>query len=205
VPGEQTIVDPFGEISRQYQPQQLCPVMEVTAITHRDGAVFQDIFSGHREHMLMGSIPKEGSIYNYLQEKFGFIHAVCLPYSGCGRYSAYISIRRDAAEEAKQVALQTLAYVPNLHVIVIVDDDIDVLSEEDVLWAANTYVDPARDVNVLHGIHEASDPRGMGASRVMIDATRPTREAFPTRLRVPPDALARVTLDEWLDQPRRSY
>jgi UbiD family decarboxylase len=204
IPGERTIVDPFGEISRQYQPQQFAPVMEITAITHRDGALFQDIFSGHREHMLMGSIPKEGSIYNHLQKKFGFIHAVNLPYSGCGRYTAYISVQQASADQAKQVALQALAYVPNLHVIVIVDDDIDVLSEEDVLWAANTYVDPARDVNVLHGIHEASDPRGMGASRVMIDATRPTHVAFPTRLRVPPDALARIKLDEWLDQAQGS-
>lgn len=205
VPGERTIVDPFGEISRQYQPQQLCPVMEVTAISYRDGARFQDIFSGHREHMLMGSIPKEGDIYDFLQKKFGFIHAVCLPYSGCGRYSAYISVRRDSAEAAKQVALQALAFVPNLHVIVIVDDDIDVLNEEDVVWAANTYVDPSSDVNVLHGIHESSDPRGMGASRVMIDATRPTRVPFPTRLRVPPEALARVKLDEFLDQAHGSH
>ena len=52
-PSKHTIVDPFGEISGQYQPQELAPLMEVTAITYRDNATFQDIFSGHREHQLM--------------------------------------------------------------------------------------------------------------------------------------------------------
>ena len=40
-PGERTVVDPFGEISGLYQEQQLAPVMRVTAITYRDGAVYQ--------------------------------------------------------------------------------------------------------------------------------------------------------------------
>lgn len=199
VPGDLTIVDPFGEISRQYQPQELAPMMRVKAITFRDGAIMQDIFSGHREHMLLGSIPREGTIYRHLMEKIGTVTAVNMPFSGCGRYSVYISIRKGTDYQGKLAALQAAAHVPNLQVVVVVDDDIDVFNEEDVLWAVNTYVDPARDIDTISNLRPPTDPRGLGSTRVLIDATRPTDIAFPTRLRVPPDAMAAVVLDEWLD------
>lgn len=199
VPGERTIVDPFGEISRQYQPQQFAPVMEVTAITYRDGAAYQDIFSGHREHMLMGSVPREGAVLKHLQNKLGYATAVHLPMSGCGRFVAYISITKSDDSHAKQAGLQALAHVPNLQTAVVVDDNIDVFSEEDVLWAVNTYVDPRRDVDLIKNLRAPTDPRGLGSSRLIVDATRPTHTAFPTRLKVPDDAMARVQLEEWLD------
>ena len=198
-PGEMTIVDPFGEISRQYQPQELAPMMRTTAITFRDGAIMQDIFSGHREHMLLGSIPREGTIYKHLAEKIGTVTAVNMPFSGCGRYSAYISIRKGTDYQGKQAALQAAAHVPNLQVVVVVDDDIDVFNEEDVMWAVNTYVDPSTDVDTIKNLRHPTDPRGLGSTRVLIDATRPTHIAFPTRMRVPPEAMARVALEEWLD------
>lgn len=200
VPGDQTIVDPFGEISRQYQPQELAPNMRITAITFRDGAIMQDIFSGHREHMLLGSIPREGTIYKHLAEKIGTVTAVNMPFSGCGRYSAYISIRKGTDYQGKLAALQAAAHVPNLQVVVVVDDDIDVFNEEDVLWAVNTYVDPSVDVDTIKNLRHPTDPRGLGSTRVLIDATRPTNIAFPTRLRVPPAAMERIVLDEWLDE-----
>jgi len=196
---ERTIVDPFGEISRQYQPQELAPVMHVTAITHREGAIYQDIFSGHREHMLLGSIGREGSIFNALQEKIGNVTAVNMPYSGCGRFSCYISINKVNEGQPKQVALQAVAHAPNLQVVVVVDEDIDPFNEEDVLWAINTYVDPDRDIDLIKNLRSSTDPRGLGSSRVLIDATRPTHVAFPTRLRVPPEAMEKLKVDEWLD------
>jgi 2,5-furandicarboxylate decarboxylase 1 len=198
-PGEKTIVDPFGEISRQYQPQELAPMMRVTAITARDGAIMQDIFSGHREHMLLGSIPREGTIYKHLAEKIGTVTAVNMPFSGCGRYTAYISISKGTDYQGKLAALQAAAHVPNLQVVVVVDDDIDVFNEEDVLWAVNTYVDPSNDIDTIKNLRHPTDPRGLGSTRVLIDATRPTHIAFPTRLRVPPEAMARMQLSDWLD------
>jgi 2,5-furandicarboxylate decarboxylase 1 len=198
-PGEKTIVDPFGEISRQYQPQELAPMMRVKAITFRDGAIMQDIFSGHREHMLLGSIPREGTIYKHLAEKLGTVTAVNMPLSGCGRYLAYISIKKATDFQGKQAALMAAAHVPNLQVVVVVDDDIDVFDESDVIWAVNTYVDPSTDVDTIKNLRPPTDPRGLGSTRVLIDATRPTNVVFPTKLRVPPDAVARMNPSDWLD------
>ena len=198
IPNERTIVDPFGEITRLYQAQELAPVMEVKAITYRDGAIMQDVFSGHREHFLLGLIPREGSVYNHLQQTLGNVTAVHLPNSGNGRSICYVSIRKTGEGQPKQVAMQALAHAPTFQAVVVVDDDIDVFNEEDVLWAVNTYVDPARDIDLIKNLGRWSE-RQMGNDRVLIDATRPTHKAFPTRLRVPPEALAAVKLEEWLD------
>ena len=199
IPGERTVVNPFGDISTQYQAQQLGPVMEVRAITHRDGALFQDVFSGHREHMLLGSIPREGTIYNHLKNKLGNVVAVHMPYSGCARFTAYVSIRKTEEGQAKNAGLQALAHVPNLLAVVVVDEEIDVFNEEHVLWAVNFQVDPSRDISLITNMRPPSDPRALGSTRVIIDATRPTHIAFPTRLRVPQSAMDRVKLEEWLD------
>ena len=200
-PGERTVVNPFGDITTQYQAQQLGPVMDVKAMTWRDGALFQDIFSGHREHMLLGSIPREGTIFNHLQNKMGNVLAVHMPYSGCARYTAYVSIRKTEEGQAKTAGLQALAHVPNLYAVVVVDQDIDPFDEEQVLWAINFQVEPRRDITVIENMRAPNDPRALGSARVIIDATRPTHVAFPTRLKVPQAAMDRVKLDEWLDAP----
>src|SRR5678816_1372299 len=79
-PGVREVCDPFGEGTRHYQAQCLRPVLDVTAITHRDNAILHDVFSGHQEHWNLGGIPKEGGIYNALQNRFGNIVKVHMPY-----------------------------------------------------------------------------------------------------------------------------
>ena len=49
---------PFGEFTGYYGPQRLRNVIEVSAITHRRDAIFQHIFTGHRETWVLGGIPK---------------------------------------------------------------------------------------------------------------------------------------------------
>ena len=39
----------------------------------------------------------------------------------------------------------------------------------------------------------------MDNNHLLVDATRPTHVAFPTRLRVPPEAMDAVRLEDWLD------
>jgi 2,5-furandicarboxylate decarboxylase 1 len=89
--------------------------------------------------------------------------------------------------------------VPNLLAVVVVDDDIDVFNEEQVGWAINFQVDPNRDISLISNMRMPADPRALGSTRVIIDATRPSHIAFPTRLNIPQAALDRVKLGEWLD------
>jgi UbiD family decarboxylase len=196
-PDEKTVVDPFGEVSRLYQPQELAPLMKMEAMTYRDGAVFQDVFSGHREHFLLGSIPREGSIFSGLQARFDGVTAVHLPMSGYGRALCYVSLKKTDSTQPKLVAISALSQ-SGVQAVVIVDDDIDVFDEEEVIWAMLTYVDPARDVDYIKNMGRVGD-RAMGNDRLVIDATRPTDYAFFGKLQVPREALDAMVLEEWLD------
>ena len=202
-PGSRTIIDPFGEINGCYQAQEFAPLLEITAITYRDNAICQDIFSGHREHQLMGALGHEGSCFNHLNEKFGagVVTAVTLPYSACGRYALYISIRKKPGIDPKEIARAGLAFLRQTHAAVVVDDDINIYNEEQVLWAVNTYVHPDRDIEV--GVRPPHR-RAFNPKRIILDATRPTNIPFPTRHRVPADAMERTKqLDEWLAPANR--
>ena len=196
-PGVREIADPFGEVTRHYQAQCLRPVTNVTAMTHRSNAILQTIFSGHQGHWNLGGIPKEGSLYNAIQKKLGYVKAVHMPHSGCGRFACYISIEKKREGQAKVVAMEAFTHTPLLQWVIVVDDDIDVFNESDVVWAVLTSVNPKRDVNFIENAYNLFTT-AMGNGKVIIDATRPTDIAFPSRIKVPDEAMARIKLEEWL-------
>lgn len=197
IPGERAIADPFGEVTGHYQAQCLRPVGEVTAITHRDDAIMQDIFPGHRGHWNLGGIPKEGSIFNAVERKFGGVRGVHMPYSGCSRFACYVSIEKREEGRAKMVGMEVLTHTKFLSVVVIVDEEIDPYNESDVIWAVLTQTDLERDVTVVKNA-ESFFFTAMGRSKLIIDATRPTDYAFPATNRIPAAALERMRVDEWL-------
>jgi UbiD family decarboxylase len=172
------------------------PVVEVKAITHRDGAIMQDVFPGHMDHWNLGGIPKEGSVYNAVLKSVPGVRAVHLPPSGCGRLSCYIAIEKRFENEPQKAAMTAFIEMPNLKVAVVVDQDTDVFDEREVLWAVNTRTWWDRDLQVIDRVQSF---RGwLGSSVVMIDATRPLEGSFPARNEIPSDALNRVDVERAL-------
>lgn len=196
-PGEREVVDPFGEVTRYYQPQCLRQAFNLRAITHRRDAIYQDVFSGRPEHWNLGGIPREGSLYHNLQRKFGLIEAVHMPHSACSRLAAYVSIHKTREGQAKQVALAALNDTLFLNCVVVVDAEIDVFNERDVIWAVLSQTDPSRDVDQIRNIYNLFNTGG-GYTKLMIDATRPLDVAFPIQFKVPDAAMARINPEEWL-------
>ncbi|MBI2305453.1 MAG: UbiD family decarboxylase [Chloroflexi bacterium] len=156
--GVMEILQPYGEVTRHYQPQSLKPVMRVTSITHRRHAIMEDVFCGHVGHWILGAIPKEGSVYNSVRKKFADVTAVHIPNSGCGRLSCYVAIKKSHEGEPKWVALETLTVNREFQWVVVVDDFIDVFNEQDVMWAFFTTVDPSRDITVIENIVPTPPP-----------------------------------------------
>jgi 2,5-furandicarboxylate decarboxylase 1 len=197
-PGVRMIADPFGDITRQYQAQTLRPVMQVKAITRKRYPIVQDVFAGHSDHMTVGQIPKEGTLYSTLRKRFGdIISAVHLPYSGCGRLACYVSIKKSKEGQGKAVALAALQESWTFQVVVVVDDVIDVFNEQDVVWATLVYVDPSRDVDIIHNIPTVFTTQ-MGYRKVVIDATRPLDRAMPEMNRISEDVLSQIDLNDFL-------
>jgi UbiD family decarboxylase len=90
--GAREVEGPFGEFPGTYGPQRVRWVVVVTAVTHRADAIYQDIFVGHRDNWVLGSFPKEGSVFNRIKGVIPTVKAVHLPTSGVGRFHCYISI-----------------------------------------------------------------------------------------------------------------
>lgn len=182
--------NPFGEILGYYQGEMEVPVIEVTAITMRKNAIVQDFWPGHMDHWNLGSIPKEGSVYNVIKKNIPGIKAIHLAASGCGRCICYISIKKEFENEPNKAGMQAFVEMPNLKLAVIVDDDIDVFNEREVMWAVATRVHWDKDIEI---IREVQSFRGwLGDAVAIIDATIPLKGGWPKRNEIQPEAFQRV-------------
>lgn len=189
-PGVRDSQNPFGEILGYAQPVMKVPVIEITAITARKNGIVEDFWPGHMDHWNLGSIPKEGSVYNVIKKNIPGIKAIHLSASGCGRCICYISIKKEFENEPNKAGMQAFVEMPNLKLAVIVDDDIDVFNEREVMWAVGTRVHWDKDIEI---IREVQSFRGwLGDAVAIIDATIPLKGEWPVRNEVEPAAFERV-------------
>ena len=101
------------------------------------------------------------------------------------------------------MAIAALPESWTFEVIVVVDADIDVFNEPEVLWAVYTYMDPSRDMDVIHNFTGNVFTSAMGTQKILIDATRPLDVAFPERFRMPPDVMERIKPEDWIERGGR--
>lgn len=202
VPGAREVEGPFGEFTGYYGPQRLRPVIEVTAITHRREAILQHIFVGHRDNWVIGGIPKEGSVFNVIRGVVPTVKAVHFAISGSCRFNCYISIDKRVDGETKQAALAALGACDFVKNVIVVDADVDVFNEREVLWAVATRVQADRDVDVIRDVKgntlDPSQTDDIMTAKLIIDATKPVRRPFASRVEVPAEALDRVRLEDFI-------
>lgn len=197
-PGVREVEGPFGEFPGTYGPQVVRWIAEVKAITHRRDAVYQDIFVGHRDNWVLGSFPKEGSVFNRVKGVVPGTKAVHIPASGVGRFHCYLSIDKKVDGEGKRAGLIALASVDSIKLVIVVDADIDIYREEEVLWAVATRMQADQDVEIITNIKSTpldpslTDPV-LGA-KMIIDATKPVRRPFEARIEIPREAVEAVDL-----------
>ena len=199
MPHERRQEGPFGEWPGHYTEQGPKPVIRVKAITMRRKPIYYDIFSANREHLVLGGLPRMGSIFRNVKQVVPGLKAVNVPAHS--RMHCYISIKKDRDAEVKKVAFAALNTEPeNLKMIVVVDDDINVFNDGEVMWAIGTRFDAARDLLVIPrwsgpgGLLPVGwdyHPDGSRTPRMVtatiVDATKPVAPAkYPPRAIVPP-------------------
>src|SRR5205807_5633483 len=93
---------------------------------------------------------------------------VWFPPEGEARVMTIVSIKQSFAGHATQ-ALTIAGQAGNpdegRSLVVVVDEDIDIYSLNDVLWALLTRCDPVRDMRIVH--------ETAARSQVLLDATKP--------------------------------
>ena len=79
LPGARTAEGPFGEFTGYSLGERQREVVQVKAITHRAGAMFQDITVAHLDHMLLSTIPMEANLYRAVRAMVPSVKAVRVP------------------------------------------------------------------------------------------------------------------------------
>lgn len=190
-PGVREPQNPFGEISGHYQNRMMAPVIDVKAICFRENAVMEAISPSRAEHFNLGSVPKEGSVFNSIKRVVPEVTAVYLPHSGCGRFSCYISLIKHTFRDVQAAAMIAFTEVMNLKLVVVVDDEIDVFNEKEVMWAVTTQTRWDKDVTVIPRVQ--SFRSWLGDAVCIIDATHPEDVAdFPERNKIPAEVEKKI-------------
>jgi len=196
---------PFGEWPHYYYKEGEQPFIEVTAITMRKNPIYQSIHSAHFEHNFIGAAPRLGSLFRRIQEAVPSLTGVNMPISGAARAHCYISVKKRAEGEPKQAALAAFVTDPNIKLVIVVDDDIDVFNETQVLWALAMRFQADRDLVIIPNIIGSHlNPTAYGHNRLekgtmetklIFDATKPLPPyEFPKDAKAPEEVIKRVDL-----------
>ena len=187
---DQKMEGPLGEYTGYYTPASLKSVAQITAITHRKGAIFQGLLTGKpiTENHVLKQIPFETSILRQLQAQFPTISDVSINSSGGVQVYLVIAMKPRYEGEARHAILAAMA--GNLHPkwVIAVDPDVDIRNSAEVEWAQSFRVKPSEDVFVVDRTATAPlDPYTDGgySSSVGIDATQPFGVEFPEVAEVP--------------------
>ena len=195
VPGEHADEGPFAEFTGYASARSTRHVIEVSAILHRKDAIYQDIVSGiSDEHTGLLAVPMEARLLKVLRQNYPNVTGVAMPKSGTCRMHVYIAMKDPAPGQAKNAAATALGDDLSLKLAVVVDDDVDIASDQDVMWAICTRMQADADVDILKNcmgaILDPSNHDGLTA-KMIIDATKPGGD-FPARHTIPEDAASRA-------------
>jgi 4-hydroxy-3-polyprenylbenzoate decarboxylase len=170
---------PFGDHTGYYNEQDWFPVFEIDRLTQRDDAIYHSTFTGKPpdEPAVLGMALNEVFV-PILRRQFAEIVDFYLPPEGCSYRLALISIRKAYPGHAKRLMFGLWSFLRQFmytKFIVVVDEDVDIRSWPEVIWAITTRVDPARDTTLVDHtpidyLDFASPVSGLGG-KLGLDAT----------------------------------
>jgi UbiD family decarboxylase len=166
---------PFGEYTGYATSRSTRHVMRVTAITTRKDMIYHDITPGAAsEHLNLSKTSRVPQFFAALKKTLPNVVAMNYPSSGT-HFHCYLSMRKTMDGQARQAMSILFGLDVYLKLIVVVDEDIDVLNEQQVLWAIATRFQADRDLylqpNMPCNLLDPSSQNGLSAKMGM-DATR---------------------------------
>ncbi|MFA9441028.1 4-hydroxy-3-polyprenylbenzoate decarboxylase [Uliginosibacterium sp. sgz301328] len=178
-PGDMAPEGPYGDHTGYYNEVAEFPVFTVERITHRTAPIYHSTYTGKPpdEPAMLGLALNEVFV-PLLQRQFTEIVDFYLPPEGCSYRLAVVSIRKQYPGHAKRVMFGIWSFLRQFmytKFIIVVDEDVDIRSWPEVIWAMTTRVDAARDTLIAENtpidyLDFASPEAGLG-SKMGIDAT----------------------------------
>jgi UbiD family decarboxylase len=202
---------PFGEWTGYYSGSDR-PVyaIDIDRVLHRDNPIILGAPPGLPPHdySYMRTVMKSAMILDNLQSSgVAGVKNAWAHEAGGGRLLIAVSLKQAYAGHSRQVGYLTAQGAASAYMnryVITVDDDIDVRSLDDVMWAVCTRSDPAEDIEIMRkSWGSTADPlltdhKAPYNSRAFIDACRPfeRRDAFP-RVAQPSPELIKATIAKW--------
>jgi 2,5-furandicarboxylate decarboxylase 1 len=189
---------PFSEFTGYASFRSTENVFVAKRIRMRADPLFHSVVSGmSQDHILVSCITREGEILNALRRNLPNVTAVHVPHTTCGAFMAFISMKKTSAGEPQQAIMATLGTEFYTKYVIVVDDDVDVFSLHDVMWAVATRVRAEKDIIFIPGAKGAildptSDPGDFTVTKMGIDATKPLGRDFAARLTISNEQRARA-------------
>ena len=181
---------PFGEFTGYYAgAARPGPVMEVTAIHHRNDPILLGSPPMKPPRFHFGLPFRAATIWSNLEA--AGVTDVAGVWQHVSQLMTVVALRQLYDGHAKRAGLVAAAHSYMARLVVVVDDDIDPSDLADVMWAVTTRCEPAEGIDILrNGWSSALDPRISPAdkergvtshSKAIIDACRPFgwRDKFP--------------------------
>jgi 2,5-furandicarboxylate decarboxylase 1 len=163
---------PYGEFLGYYGAVKRNPVFHVTAITHRDDALFQTSTIGGRtlgrtDTAQLSALRTEISIWGALEVAVREPVAVYATTSSGGAFNVRVALRQRVPGEARNAISACMGALANCKNVYVVDPDVDIFSDEQMDWAMATRFQPDRDLIVMSGMRTLPlDPSLPPESRV---------------------------------------
>ena len=178
-PNETALEGPYGDHTGYYNEQSTFPVFTIERITMRKNPIYHSTYTGKPpdEPAMLGLALNEVFV-PLLQKQFPEITDFYLPPEGCSYRMALVSIKKQYPGHAKRVMFGIWSFLRQFmytKFIIVTDDDVDVRSWPEVIWALTTRVDAARDTLIAENtpidyLDFASPVASLG-SKMGIDAT----------------------------------
>ena len=201
---ETALEGPFGDHTGYYNEVERFPVFTIERITMRRDPIYHSTYTGKPpdEPAVLGMALNEVFV-PLLQKQYPEIADFYLPPEGCSYRMAIVSLKKQYPGHAKRVMFGVWSFLRQFmytKFIIVTDDDVDIRSWKEVVWAMTTRVDPARDTLLVEStpidyLDFASPVSGLG-SKMGIDATHKwpgeTQRAWGRPIAMDADTKARV-------------
>lgn len=192
---------PFGEYAGYIGPQVPNYEMEITAVTHRQGAYWHGLLVGHPDNQVMGGFALEGAVYEAVKQRVPSLKRVYMPISGTCRFHTYLQLERPRPGEAREAIMAALPVDFRIKHVFVFDEDIDIFDENEVLWALATRTQWDQDVMIFPRVRgsviDPTVPLDL-TTKGGIDCTKPAGENFSERIAVTPEVAARIKLEDYI-------
>jgi UbiD family decarboxylase len=174
--GYREMEGPYGEFYGYYGKMHIDPVFHATAVTMRKDALHQTVlhagrFVGRMDSANLASLNAEVAAWRMLRAARIEPVAINFSLASNGRQHARVALKRGAPGQAR-LAIAALFSLPMVKHAFIVDEDVDVFSDEEMEWAMAVRFRADRDLIV------ATDMPGFYADPTADENGRITKAGF---------------------------